>query len=171
MSARSEPPPVSPPTAAAPPLAVAPAAPPPLLAHAPSAAELARTEAQSQPQPQPQSCSLTVPNAPHPLGVGAVVAFENRSVSLARIKGVERTFGGTIDPAYINNQRVIVRMPNGQEQVMLQPDTVTVRPGDRVTMQDSYKSPTLPCSYIPNLITGDLGPAPQPDANGSLTVR
>jgi hypothetical protein len=54
---------------------------------------------------------------------------------------------------------------------------MTVHLGDRVTVQGGYRNINLPCNYIPNLITADLGPlpdkaaaatAPAPDARPPL---
>jgi phosphatidylserine decarboxylase len=103
---------------------------------------------------------------PTAFGNGVVLSFEDRATSLARIQFTESQSNGKIDPAYIDNQRVTVRMSNGQYHVFLVPKTLTVQAGDRVTFQGGYRNINLPCNYVPNLITADMGPAPQNAAPG-----
>lgn len=102
---------------------------------------------------------MTGPPAPAYFSQGVVTGFESRAASQARIKVTEAHAGGQIDPAYINNQRVIVHLPNGKGQVLLLPAGMSVSIGDRVALQGGYRNMNLPCNYVPNLITADLGPA------------
>jgi hypothetical protein len=105
-------------------------------------------------------CLIVMQPAPAHSGSGMVMGFEDRATSLARIQKTEANAGGKIDPDYVDNQRVTVRMGNGRYQVFLVPKSMQVHTGDRVTVQDGYRNLNLPCNYVPNLITADLGPAP-----------
>lgn len=118
----------------------------------------------AQPSDDTQACRITAPGLPQHFGVGVVVGFENHDISLARIQLTQTQMGGKIDPAYIDLQRVHLRMPNGRIVTFIQPKNLTVRIGDRVTVQDSYRNVNLPCNYIPQQITSDLGPAQNPPA-------
>jgi hypothetical protein len=113
----------------------------------------------AQPVDEAKACRIAQPGAPEHFGTGVVVGFENHDISLARIQVTQQQVGGAIDPAYIDNQRVALRMPNGRVVVFLQPRNLQVHIGDRVTVQSSYRNVNLPCNYVPQLITSDLGPA------------
>jgi hypothetical protein len=116
-------------------------------------------------------CRMTMPDAPLNHSRGVVIGFEDHATSLARIPRSEASAGGRIDPAYIDNLRVRVRFDSGQVVVLILPKTLTVRAGDRVTAQSGYRNAALPCNYIPNLITADLGPVPPPDPAGAHEVQ
>lgn len=139
------------------PVPVVPAAP----VHAPAAPQLASLQPQPVPQAQPNVCLLTLPPAPTGFGQGTVLSFEDRATSLARIKMSQAQAGGLIDPDYIDNQRVTLHMANGSYRVFLVPRTMHVNLGDRVMVQGGYRNINLPCNYVPNLITTDLGPPPE----------
>lgn len=121
------------------------------------------------PAPATQSNVCLLVGSPSPTGFaqGTVMSFEDRATSLARIQRTEAQSGGKIDPDYIDNQRVAVRMMGGRYQVFLVPKTMTVHLGDRVTVQGGYRNINLPCNYIPNLITADLGPMPDKAASAA----
>jgi hypothetical protein len=106
------------------------------------------------------ACALISPAVPQLVATGTVLAFESRAISLARIPVAQQQFGGKIDPDYVDNQRVLVRLDTGKMIVYLQPRTLALRIGDRVSVQSDHRNPALPCNYIPNLITADLGPGP-----------
>ncbi len=107
-----------------------------------------------------QVCSLALPSAPTIFNAGVVVGFENPSISYARIKKTEQRWGGQIEPDYIDNPRVAVRLPDGKTEVFLEPKSIPVHIGDRVRVQDAYRNLNLPCTYVPPLISVDVGPAP-----------
>ncbi len=116
------------------------------------------------PAPAPtlaEACALTLPAASTEFTAGSVVGFEPPAISLARIKTTEREWGGLIDPDYIDNPRVAVRLRDGAVQVFLEPKSIPVHVGDRVTVQNAFCNLNLPCDYVPPLITADLGPAPR----------
>lgn len=104
---------------------------------------------------------------PQHFGLGVVVGFENHDISLARIQLTQNQMGGKIDPSYIDLQRVNLRMPNGRIITFIQPKNLPVHVGDRVTVQDAYRNVNLPCTYIPQQITSDLGPAENPSVPGA----
>ena len=101
------------------------------------------------------------------MGVGRVVAFEDHATSLARIQLTQRQNGGLIDPDYIENLRVHVLLGNGDMRVLIVPRTMQVHAGDMITCQGGYRNLNLPCNYVPNLVTSDLGPARAPGQSPS----
>lgn len=139
-----------------------PATPPAQLA---SAAPQTPPQSAAEPATAPQSnvCLLiSGPVAPHLMGMGRVIAFEDRPTSLARIQLTQRQSGGLIDPAYVDNLRVHVDLGNGRIRVLLVPKGMTVNIGDLITWQNAYRNLNLPCNYIPNLISTDMGPPRKP---------
>ena len=98
------------------------------------------------------TCHLSLPSTPARLGDGTVLGFEDRTTSLVRIKQTQAMLHGEIDPTYIYNQRIIVRLDNGQTRALILPEGMQVHAGDRVQAQDTYRNPALPCHYVPNLI-------------------
>ncbi len=139
-------------------------APAPTLAEAgpgPASAAGGAGHAGTEDTPSVQACALTLPAASTEFTAGSVVGFEPPAISLARIKTTEREWGGLIDPDYIDNPRVAVRLRDGAVQVFLEPKSIPVHVGDRVTVQNAFRNLNLPCDYVPPLITADLGPAPR----------
>jgi hypothetical protein len=107
-------------------------------------------------------CALRTPPAPNALGAGVITAFIDHDRAIALVDRTQQQAGGKIDPDYIDNQRVTVRLDNGGRATVLIPKPMSVRLGDRVTVQGAYRNAQLPCNYIPNLVTADLGPSPSP---------
>jgi hypothetical protein len=100
----------------------------------------------------PGTCHLSLSSAPARLGGGTVLGFEDRAASLVRMRQTQAILHGEIDPAYIYNQRIIVQLDNGQTRALILPEEMQVHAGDRVQAQETYRSPALPCNYVPNLI-------------------
>jgi hypothetical protein len=80
----------------------------------------------------------------------------------ANIASAEAQTHGVIDPAYADRPAVIVRLDSGRDQVGRLPPGLSVNIGDRVTLQGLYRNTALPCHYVPNVVTADLGPAKSP---------
>jgi hypothetical protein len=125
-----------------------------------------RAQAAAQPAPAPaapetQACALQASPAPIALGGGTVESFIDHDTAQALIGRTQAQAGGRIDPDYVDNLRVAVRMDDGSRATVIVPKAMAVRIGDRVAVQGSYRSAQLPCNYIPNLVTTDLGPAPE----------
>ena len=108
--------------------------------------------------------------APVLIGLGTVTGFEDHALSMARIEMTEAQSGGKIDPDYIDNQRVIVQRPNGQNTVFILPKNLQVHIGDRVTLQNGYRNMALPCNYVPIQIASDIGPAPAAALSGEAAT-
>ncbi len=112
-----------------------------------------------------QVCQFARAPAPTLSDGGTVVSFEDPATSLARLKRTEARLGASIDPDYRDNPRVEVRIEggryNGQYGVFIVPRSIQVHLGDRVRVQNGYRNVNLPCNYVPNLVTADLGPAPE----------
>jgi hypothetical protein len=96
------------------------------------------------------------------MGLGTIIGFEPRAQSLADIPRREARLGGTIDPAYVADLRAMVRQDDGRVQGFDVSQGMAVQVGDRVTLEDSYRNRSLPCSYVPILIVADSGPAQPP---------
>jgi hypothetical protein len=104
--------------------------------------ELAATECRmrtSDPRGHPQS--------------GEIVGFLTVPQALATIQRTQRNMGGLIDPEYVSNIRVLVRV-DGRRQVVgvLVPGNMTVKLGEHVMYMTAHRNAALPCNYIPNLI-------------------
>jgi len=108
------------------------------------------------------ACGLRQPAGPFPMGLGTIIGFEPRAQSLADIPRREARLGGTIDPAYVADLRAMVRQDDGRVQGFDVSQGMAVQVGDRVTLEDSYRNRSLPCSYVPILIVADSGPAQPP---------
>ncbi len=106
-----------------------------------------------------EACLLVQAPSPVFFGSGTVVSLEDRALALKHTRESEARKGGLIDPAYLANQRVVVRLPNGRYDVFVVPRNMQVSPGDRVTLQGGYRNVNLPCNYVPNLVTSDVGPS------------
>jgi hypothetical protein len=109
-----------------------------------------------------QACALRAPPVPTAMGGGTVESFIDPARAQALIVRTQAQAGGKIDPDYVDNLRVAVRMDDGQRATVLVPKAMDVRVGDRVAVEGSYRNAKLPCNYIPNLVTVDLGPSPTP---------
>jgi hypothetical protein len=133
------------------PPAPAPAQPQPLAAQA---------SAPSQATQEGASCNMLVPSVPGALGSGTVMAILTPDMSRANIDNAQAAAHGSIDPAYTNRVAVGVRLDSGLNQVGRLPPGLVAHVGDRVAMQTWYKNTALPCNYIPNMVTADLGPPP-----------
>jgi hypothetical protein len=123
----------------------------------------------SRPVPATQTaCTLRPgPTAPQLMGIGTVVALEDHALALAAIQVTESRMGGKIDPAYIDNPRVIVESSTGQRKAFILPKGLQVNLGDRVTLQNGYRNLALPCNYVPVQIVSDIGPPPAANAPGT----
>jgi hypothetical protein len=102
------------------------------------------------------ACASGVPmwmstQIPPPI-TAVIVKILPRTVALHLITKNERVSGATIDPAYLNNERVMVRGHYGKQGVVLVPLGMTVHIGDVVTFVPGHADPNNLCSYIPNLI-------------------
>jgi hypothetical protein len=110
-------------------------------------AALAQSETQMS-----AACALREPDEPRSRGLGTVVAIQDPAVARADIAPREARRGGAIDPRYLGDLRAVVRQDNGIVDIFDVPAGMTVHAGDRVKLQDSYRSKASACSYIPILI-------------------
>src|SRR6185312_10335923 len=115
--------------------------------------------------PDVQACALRAAPAPVALGNGTVQSLVERTEAEAMIVRTQAMAGGKIDPDYANNQRLAVTLDDGQRFTVLAPPGMVVHVGDRVAVQSSYRNAQLPCNYVPNLVTADLGSAPVPTSS------
>jgi hypothetical protein len=106
---------------------------------------------------QPTSaCPIKMLQSPAIGGEGIVVLLMDNQAAMAALARTEETVGAHIDPAYLNNQRAVVQMPDGRRTVVALPPDMALTVGDHVTFQGNYRSPNLPCSYVPNVATRKL---------------
>ena len=106
-------------------------------------------------QPTP-ACPIKMLRSPSTGGEGIVVLLMDNQAAMAALARTEATVGAPIDPAYLNNQRAVVQMPDGRRTVVVLPPEMALTVGDHVTFQGNYRSPNLPCSYVPNVATRKL---------------
>jgi hypothetical protein len=109
-------------------------------------------------QPGTPACPMQAPLAPPALGAGTVTRLLTPAMIQANIQSAQAQVQGLIDPAYADRSAVVVHLDSGRDQVGRALPGVEVHVGDRVTLQGLYRNTALPCNYIPNLITADLGP-------------
>ncbi len=114
------------------------------------------------------SCPITLSPQAQPMGGGVVVGFEGVLAAQRRAAGNERSIGGPINPAFANTPRAIVRMDGSETgatgQIAVLPPGMTVNIGDHVTFDGIHRDLTMPCGFVPPLVTADNGPA-QPGDN------
>lgn len=115
---------------------------------------LAQTEIQG-----PTACSLREPEAPRSRGFGTVVGLQDPAMARANIAAREAQRGGAIDPRYLDDLRAVVKQDNGVIDIFDVPSGMTVRAGDRVRLQGSYRSSAFTCSYIPHMAFPNNAPA------------
>lgn len=86
---------------------------------------------------------------------GRVVGFLSRAQALALIPVTERRVNGKIEPAYVDNLRVLIHpdhWPAGRNVPVLVPQGMLVHFDEHIEAVASHASPTLACHYVPNLI-------------------
>src|SRR6185312_15633958 len=105
------------------------------------------------------ACAMQAPLVAPVLGPGTVVRAMTPEMIKTNIESAEAQVHGLIDPAYADRSAVIVHLDSGRDQVGRLPPGLAVHVGDRVTLQGLYRNTALPCHYIPNLVTADLGPS------------
>ena len=108
-------------------------------------------------QPGAAACAMQVPLTPVTLGPGTVTTLMTPEMSRDNIMRTEVSSHGAIDPAYADRSAVVVHLDSGRDQVGRMPPGLAVHVGDRVTLQAWYRNTALPCNYVPNLVTADLG--------------
>jgi beta-lactamase regulating signal transducer with metallopeptidase domain len=106
-----------------------------------------------------QACALHQPIRPFPIGSGTVIRLQTPERAEADIPSREARLGGVIDPSYLHDGRAVVRQDGGRIKTFDILPGMNVQVGDRVALQDSYRSTALPCAYVPILIIGDARPA------------
>src|SRR5262249_11539689 len=114
---------------------------------------------EAQPARTANACQLPWPTSPT-LGNGIVEGFYDRAAALAMIQTTQAQVHGKIDPNYIDNLRVNIRLPGGNPLVARVQKNRTVHGAAGVAFQSAFRNPNLPCTYIPPLTTADNGPPP-----------
>ena len=102
------------------------------------------------------ACSIQMSTVPAPAGVGVVVKLLSQAEAMTLLERTQAQVGAPIDSVYLNNVRAVLRQPDGGSATVLVPYGMVLIPGDRVAYQSSYRNAALPCSYVPNLITGKV---------------
>jgi len=100
-----------------------------------------------------RDCPIRMPSGSLIKGQGVILKLLDPATASATLAETEAKVGAPIDHAYLGNLRVEIRMPDGQHTTVLIPSGMTVAVGDRIAFEGSYRSPDLPCSYVPNLAT------------------
>ena len=112
----------------------------------------AMSAASAQTETKASACALREPDAPRARGFGTVVGIQDPAAARAAIPRREAQRGGAIDRRYLGDPRALVRQDNGVLDIFDVPAGVTVHTGERVKLQDNYRSKASACSYIPILI-------------------
>ena len=85
---------------------------------------------------------------------GQIVGFLTPDQTMHLLESTQRSAGMTINPNYVANVRALVKVDGGPDRVVaLVPNGLIVHPGNRVEFAGGHVDPTLPCHYLPNLIT------------------
>jgi len=127
-------------------------------ANAPAAGESAKVSEKTAPEPQ-SSCPLK-PGLLSPAGAGKVVGFMSLEQARDLTQRTEAERQAKLNPLYIDNLRAFVR-PDGSPMrfIAIVPATLAVKIGDQVEFGGAYRDPSLPCHYMPPLISKIAGPA------------
>jgi len=110
----------------------------------------------------PQNCPL---QPGQPGGSGKVVGFLTAGQAQDMMQRTQAQLQAKISPAYVSNLRAAITPDGVRRLVALVPAGMTVKIGDQVEFIGAYKDPTLPCHYVPNLIS-KLISAPNADGAG-----
>ncbi len=71
----------------------------------------------------------------------------------ALLQRTEVQLHANINPGYISNLRAVVS-PDGQKRIVaIVLASITVKAGDQVVYSGAYRDQSLPCHYMPNLIS------------------
>ena len=161
----------------APPAQIAPPATPKVAAPqtAAPAQHVAVAPAQPAANPIPSAaCAINLSTQAQAMGGGTVLGFENAQEAQLRMRTNEQSMGGLINPAYAITPRAIVRpdgsVPGGMSQIVVVPPNMTVNPGDHITFSSIHRDTSMPCGFIPPLVTADTGPAQSDGASAPATA-
>jgi hypothetical protein len=94
-------------------------------------------------------------------GRGKVVEFLTAAQALKVLQRTETQKHGSINPEYLSNLRARVELEGGfagMRTVALVPTTLTVHIGDHVEFAGAYTDASMPCHYIPQLISRVINP-------------
>ena len=89
-------------------------------------------------------------------GEGKIVRFQTAQETLAMLENTQARLHSDISPAYITNPRVVLEVNNGgtkETSIAFVPEGLIVKEKDHVMFKGGEADPTLPCHYIPSLIT------------------
>ena len=103
------------------------------------------------------SGSCPIANWSTPGGEGTVVGFMSAGQAASLLARTQAAVGASINPAFLHNARAIIGVPDargGRKAIELVPLGVTVKAGDRVRYAGGFRDATLPCNYVPPLISG-----------------
>ena len=145
-----------------PPLAQ-PSVPSAILAAAPTAEvakETGRPQSLEESQPSNDECALRLPYNSARYAEGVVTRELPPELALASIARDEAKEQAKVERSYIDLKRVVVTVNAQANPIVTVPAGMTVKIGDRVGLQEARRSRTLPCGWVPNLITDDFGPKP-----------
>jgi uncharacterized membrane protein len=109
------------------------------------------------------ACPLK-PGPIFPGGGGKVAGFLSVQKAQALLHSTEAQLHAKINPKYVNNPRAILSS-NGQSVIAIVPASMSVKVGDQVEYSGGYTDPSLPCHYVPNLISGILHQAASGDSS------
>ena len=116
---------------------------------------------ESMPAANPNICLIVMRPDPIPRGSGTVFGFLTPQQIHTRIAIDEARLAGTINPAYRDRPRALIRVDGDPDPnhywASVVPAGMQVNLGDHVYYQTAYRDLSLPCGYIPTIITKDEG--------------
>lgn len=102
------------------------------------------------------ACQVNATSFSGASGSGEVVGFLSTDQALRLMQSTQFTSHLAINPDYVANVRSLVHLNGsieGSRFVYLVPKDMTVRIGYHVDVAGGHLDPSLPCHYMPNLIT------------------
>jgi hypothetical protein len=125
-----------------------------------------------RPAPPPAdatSCGLNAPSTPRAMGGATIVGFFTAEQSQATFRNRAGMRGGEPSPTYLGNLWVRIH-PDGAAPGVVRgtvlPAGMQVAIGDHVRFDGAYRDPSLPCHFVPSLITRNDGPVARPVVTG-----
>ena len=94
--------------------------------------------------------------SPPTLRQGEVLGQLTESQAASAMEANQRVFDLRINPHYIGNTRLAVHidgMPAGGSSVVLLPRGLSARAGDRIEFLGGHADPSMPCHYVPPLVS------------------
>jgi hypothetical protein len=139
-----------------------------------STVQASRPEAEAQhssvaKSPENSTCGIK-PGPLFPDGSGKIIGFLSQSEASDLLQRTEMQLRARINPHYLTNLRAVVEpsgFSGGRRYIAIVPKTLAVRVGDQIEYAGGYTDTSMPCHYIPNLISRVIEPPASADGTSS----